>query len=395
MKKTIWAIFACAILLQIPASAQTLISWPASCGALTTPSWTYHPVPPNPTSTLAWLPSPTCYSSQYVGGAGTAFQYIAPENVLTMVVRTGGSGAQTVSEYVGMDDPNTPQWYFRVDLSLGGNVSIVRSSIIGGTPTVATVASVTSGVSMHDNMSFRTIFNHGTVGVDIDGVQVLAWFDNSTSPGFGNYGGFGVNSNSQFGLVSLTASATSASPNAIPVSSIGITPFTNHVDMTWPAATDGTGGWGIWEYQIIRNGVLVGSTTGLSFSDTTVAPGVSYTYQLKVINYMLNYATTTFDAQAQGISAAPPYPSVGVDGRRVGVNTTGAYWGATGENIDVRSGNLNFSLPLFTAKGMGGWSVGFNLSYNSQNWRKDASGVNWNFTATSVMDSVGGSRRAR
>ena len=372
MRKAIWAAVACAFLWQVPLSAQTLISYtscpPPTSPYLTDPSWTYAPAPPN--FTLGWQ---SCYSGQYVNGSGTAFQYLTG-NVLTMVVRTGGSGPQVVSEYLGMDNPNTPQWYFRVDLSLSGGVSIIRSTPSGS----ATVASF-YGVSMHDNMSFRTIFNNGMVGVDIDGVQKLAWIDNSVSPGFGHYGGFGVNSASQFGLVSLTCTNTSASPNAVPFSSIGITPFTNHIDMTWPAATDGTGGWGIWEYQILRNGVLVGSTTGLSFSDTTVAPGVSYSYQLKVINYMLNYATTAFTAQTPGISANPPYPSVNPEGRQVGVRPTGTYWGATGENIDVRSGNLNFSLPLITAQARNGWSVPFNLNYNSQNWRKDNAGTNWDF----------------
>jgi len=48
-----------------------------------------------------------------------------------------------------------------------------------------------------------------------------------------------------------------------------------------------------------------------------------------------------------------------------------ARWGAAGEQIDLMSGNLNFSLPIATAKSRGGWSANFMLSYNSQMWRKD------------------------
>ena len=58
--------------------------------------------------------------------------------------------------------------------------------------------------------------------------------------------------------------------------------------------------------------------------------------------------------------------------------TTGVYWGASPENIDVRSGNLSFALPVLTAQGRAGLSAGFNLAYNSQNWRNYA-GVDWNF----------------
>ena len=42
----------------------------------------------------------------------------------------------------------------------------------------------------------------------------------------------------------------------------------------------------------------------------------------------------------------------------------------------MRSGNLNFTIPLLKVKGRG-WNVPFNLSYNSQNWRHDSGGT-WN-----------------
>jgi hypothetical protein len=42
----------------------------------------------------------------------------------------------------------------------------------------------------------------------------------------------------------------------------------------------------------------------------------------------------------------------------------------------MRSGNLNFSIPPLKVKGRG-WTVPFNLSYNSQNWRQDTGGT-WN-----------------
>ena len=49
-----------------------------------------------------------------------------------------------------------------------------------------------------------------------------------------------------------------------------------------------------------------------------------------------------------------------------------------GEQVDTRSGNLNYTLPLLSAQGRGGWAVPFALSYNSQMWRKDPGGI-WNF----------------
>jgi RHS repeat-associated protein len=365
MKKATWAVIVSVFLWHTPAKAQNL----AYSGTTCPTSWSDPNFNPIGTSSLVWA---SCLYYPYMAGTGEAIYTGIGNNVLTMVVETGGSG--TVSEYLGVDDWANPAWYFKINLSSSGSLQIVRTTPSGS----SLVASTT--VSMSNNMSVRGVFKNNTVGVSINGVPVLTWFDNTAQPGFGSYLGFGENGANQFGLVSLVGSQATAVPNSIPLSSIGITSFSNHVDMGWPAATDGTGGWGIWGYQILRNGLLVGSTTGLSFSDTTVVPGVGYTYQLKVINYMLNSATTTFTAQAQGISGTGPYPSTTPEGRQVGVRPTGAYWGATGENIDVRSGNVNFSLPLLSAQGMSGWSVGFSLSYNSQNWRKDNnSGLNWNF----------------
>jgi hypothetical protein len=69
---------------------------------------------------------------------------------------------------------------------------------------------------------------------------------------------------------------------------------------------------------------------------------------------------------------ATPTP---IDGRRVGVRSTGAYWGASPEQIDVLSGNINYTLPLLTAQARIGWSVPFKLVNNSQNWRQDSGGT--------------------
>ncbi|MEZ5403816.1 MAG: RHS repeat-associated core domain-containing protein [Bryobacteraceae bacterium] len=66
-------------------------------------------------------------------------------------------------------------------------------------------------------------------------------------------------------------------------------------------------------------------------------------------------------------------PAGSVDPRRTGVRSTGSYWGANGENIDTRSGNLNFTLPLLNAQGRNGHGVAISLNYNSQLWRQQAS----------------------
>ena len=57
-------------------------------------------------------------------------------------------------------------------------------------------------------------------------------------------------------------------------------------------------------------------------------------------------------------------------GRRTGIRPNGTYWGGGGEQIDVLSGNLNYSLPLIIAGGRG-VNIRILCSYNSQLWERD------------------------
>jgi hypothetical protein len=70
----------------------------------------------------------------------------------------------------------------------------------------------------------------------------------------------------------------------------------------------------------------------------------------------------------------------------------------------MRSGNLNFTIPLIKAMSRGGGGTTFNLSYNSQNWRQDPGGewqlgrdigygYGWRLSAgsiTPIYDSIWG-----
>jgi RHS repeat-associated protein len=239
------------------------------------------------------------------------------------------------------------------------------------------VASV--GIPYQATTTMRTVMNKGIVGVYINNVLVLSYsglYDNSSyAAGIGMaYSPSG--SSNAITQVNLGFADTTG-PTAIPSSSIGVSPFPSHVDLQWPAAVD-PNGIGIMQYEIWRNGLKVGTTSGLTYSDTTVVPETTYSYTLKADDYFQNQASTTFSVTTPAILTNPPYPSATPEGRRVGIQTTGAYWGTMGENIDVRSGNLSFSVPLLAAQGRGGWKAGFSLSYNSQNWRQDSGGT-WQF----------------
>src|ERR1035437_1663569 len=91
-------------------------------------------------------------------------------------------------------------------------------------------------------------------------------------------------------------------------------------------------------------------------------------------DYFFNSVSQTIVVTIPQTPGNPPTPS---DGHRTGVRPTGAYWGASPEQIDVLSGNVNFTVQSLKAVSRTGWGAGFNLNYNSQNWRQDSGGI-WN-----------------
>ncbi|HEV8414572.1 MAG TPA: RHS repeat-associated core domain-containing protein [Bryobacteraceae bacterium] len=286
-----------------------------------------------------------------------------------------GSATVYLSASTDLSAPGAPSAGsgYKIDFQFGSTGSSYSlSRIDSGQFTVVSSGGFGPG---HDLMTFRFVRNStGVILGYVDNVRFLQYSDTTYTSGrmavelgFDSYQPASGPLLSEIDLGNLDSIA----PGAIPSGSISATPFYNHVDIQWPAASDDANGTGIYDYEIYRNGWLVGSTSDLSFSDSTVAPSTTYTYTLKPVDFHGNAAATDFVVTT---------PAFSPEGRRVGVRTTGAYWGATGENIDVLSGNLNYTLPLINAKARNGWSVGFNLNYNSQDWRYDANRT-WKYGA--------------
>jgi hypothetical protein len=91
----------------------------------------------------------------------------------------------------------------------------------------------------------------------------------------------------------------------------------------------------------------------------------------------------------------PATPTLPPDPRRIGVSATGSYWGGAGEQIDLLSGNLNYTLALMKPQSRG-WGATLALSYNSQMWRQTGTtssnlavdvgyGLGWTLQAGSLV----------
>ena len=153
--------------------------------------------------------------------------------------------------------------------------------------------------------------------------------------------------------------------------------------------------------------VYLGTTSPPPLVTTVTAP--SYTPPV-ALNAGVTYFWYVVAKNSAGSSApsstwffqtAPAGGSLFTDGWRIGVRPTGSYWGAAGEQIDLMSGNLNFSVPLLRAQARAGWSAAFALSYNSQLWRQGPNGTSllgrdigyglgWTLQAGSVTPNTDG-----
>ena len=217
----------------------------------------------------------------------------------------------------------------------------------------------------HDGMKLRIVARGSAIAVGIDTGWTMTFTDAEISSGAGGVyvnpaAGSGI-SNVQVGAIDTVA------PNAVGAITSSASP--SRVDLQWAATSDDTAGSGVAGYRVWRDGVFLGTTATPGFTDDSAAAGQAVAYSVAAFDWHGNVAA--------GTAKALTVPATLAEGRRIGVRGTGAYWGGAGEQIDVRSGNLNFSLPVVSPKSRGGWGATFRLSYNSQNWRQD-SGTGWN-----------------
>ena len=260
----------------------------------------------------------------------------------------------------------------------------------------ATLTLLTSKMwSCRDNMAVRVFDNGSIVALYIDGI--FAHFYSYAVAQTGGSPGVGVaNQSSPYTFVTGVkygnADTTAPTPsNAAQISSAAVA---NEVDLNWPGFSDGSTGTGVVRYNIYRSDSLWSAgISGTNVSDTTVQPNQTYTYLIQGVDHHWNWSPT--------IQITVQTPATGDRNvRQVGVRVNGAYWGGAGEQIDMRSGNLNFTVPIVTAQSRG-LNVGFALNYNSQLWRKDSNtdvffgrdtgfGLGWRLLAGSITPVYSG-----
>ncbi|HEV2888353.1 MAG TPA: fibrinogen-like YCDxxxxGGGW domain-containing protein, partial [Jatrophihabitans sp.] len=134
--------------------------------------------------------------------------------------------------------------------------------------------------------------------------------------------------------VTVTVPPDTSAPDAPGTpSSTGVT--TTAATLTWSAATDDRGVTG---YQVLRDGVQVGQSSTLSFTDSGLSPGMTYSYTVRAVDAAGNASVDSGAVSVTTLTELPPLFSdtfSGADGAPWSASWTAA--AVTGA-VDVQSG---------------------------------------------------------
>jgi len=213
-------------------------------------------------------------------------------------------------------------------------------------------------VACHDGMQVRTALYGNNAQITVNNFPYTASFSSQLSSGMPGIGARSTPGGNAIAMAEL-GPYDAIAPSAVNANTFTplITPNMVHVE--WEGAVD-PNGTGVAYYWIDRVGGPIFWGPAASFTDSTVQPGTTYTYEIRAVNYNATASPVTNFVVTTPASSSTP--------NEHGIRPTNSYWGGAGEQIDVLGGNLNYSVPLVNAIGRGGLTAAFNLTYNSQNW---------------------------
>jgi chitodextrinase len=132
-----------------------------------------------------------------------------------------------------------------------------------------------------------------TVPIAAVGGNTTSWSDTGLTPGTDNtyqvvaYDAAG-NASPASTAVTVTTQADT-SPPTTPGTPTGNGVTASQVGLSWTASTDNVG---LLRYDVLRNGSIVGTAAGTTYTDTTVAPGTTYTYAVRAYDAAGNSSTS-------------------------------------------------------------------------------------------------------
>ena len=305
---------------------------------------------------LDWLNVQTTSGHAFGAGTSTATPYNDPTAVLTgswssnqkaqAVVHTVNQNGSIYEEVelrlrttISAHSITGYEFNFRATSDGSQYVQIVRwNGPLGN----FTFLDSKTGPGLHDGDVVTATAVGSTLTSYINGVQIVQVTDStypSGSPGMGfyNQGGTLAN-NSDFGFTSYTATDNLTSdtvPPSAPTNLAASVISSSQINLSWDASTDNVGVVG---YHVSRNSTQIGTTATPNFSDSTVVPGVQYTYSVSAFDAAGNISSLSSPVIAQTSPASdvtPPSVPTNLQASNVTSTTLKISWTASTDNVAV------------------------------------------------------------
>ena len=152
-----------------------------------------------------------------------------------------------------------------------------------------------------------------------------------------------------FSIVVGATPAADRSPPTAPTNLSAVVESDTHVDLTWSASTDDVG---VARYGVFRDGVLLGTTTTTSYSDTTAMRGLTYAYIVRAYDAANNQSDPSASVRVvmPGVGSVLYFGPTS-DATIEAASQTTNFGGSS--KIEVDNSPVTHGLMRFTVSGVG------------------------------------------
>ena len=131
---------------------------------------------------------------------------------------------------------------------------------------------------------------------------------------------------------SLTATTVDGTPPSVPSNLQGAAASTSQINLTWTASSDNLGVAG---YRVYRNGSLVVSPAGTSYSDTGLTEATSYRYTVTATDAAGNASAQCGAVAVSTLDATVPSVPSNLQGTAASASQINLTWTASTDNVAV------------------------------------------------------------
>ena len=185
----------------------------------------------------------------------------------------------------------------------GGVRGLITSNTVTATPAIpAPTDLLADSTNGQVSLSWTAVPNATGYQVLRDGVVIASTDTNSYSDVFASVATYTVRALDGTAVSVDSASAAVSASFGAPLG-VAATPGDRQVVVTWQSVTGAT------SYQVLRDGSVVGTPSGLTYTDTGLANGVAYTYTVRAVkgvDISVDSATATATPAAAVVVPAAP-----------------------------------------------------------------------------------------